>query len=445
MKEKTILAVLISALIFPSACKNKENSGEVKEIYYLNFKPEAADTYKEVAKEYEKETGVRVKIVTAASGTYEQTLKSEVAKKDAPVIFQVNGPVGYSAWKDYCADLKDTALYEHLNDKSLAITSGDGVYGIPYAVEGYGIIYNDALMKKYFALDSKETNFKSMDEIDSFAKLKSLAEDMQKKKDELGIQGAFAATSLGSGEQWRWQTHLANIPFYYEFKEEKPDENTVLTALDKKSVQFSYNQNYKKIFDLYLQNSVCDPKLLGTKSVADSMADFALERCAMVQNGDWAWSQIADVSGNKIAEENVKLLPIYADFADEETQGLCVGTENYFAINKKLSPKMQQAGIDFLEWLFTSEKGKDYVSKKLGFNAPFDTFSEDQRPVDPLSREVSRYLNSEKKNIEWTFAGFPSEDFKNMFGDALLQYAQGTQNWDYVVNVVKTAWQDQKS
>lgn len=445
MKEKTILAVLISALIFPSACKSKENSGEVKEIYYLNFKPEAADTYKEVAKEYEKETGVRVKIVTAASGTYEQTLKSEVAKKDAPVIFQVNGPVGYSAWKDYCADLKDTALYEHLNDKSLAITSGDGVYGIPYAVEGYGIIYNDALMKKYFALDSKETNFKSMDEIDSFAKLKSLAEDMQKKKDELGIQGAFAATSLGSGEQWRWQTHLANIPFYYEFKEEKPDENTVLTALDKKSVQFSYNQNYKKIFDLYLQNSVCDPKLLGTKSVADSMADFALERCAMVQNGDWAWSQIADVSGNKIAEENVKLLPIYADFADEETQGLCVGTENYFAINKKLSPKMQQAGIDFLEWLFTSEKGKDYVSKKLGFNAPFDTFSEDQRPVDPLSREVSRYLNSDKKNIEWTFAGFPNEDFKNMFGDALLQYAQGTQNWDYVVNVVKTAWQDQKS
>lgn len=445
MKEKTILAVLISALIFPSACKSKENSGEVKEIYYLNFKPEAADTYKEVAKEYEKETGVRVKIVTAASGTYEQTLKSEVAKKDAPVIFQVNGPVGYSAWKDYCADLKDTALYEHLNDKSLAITSGDGVYGIPYAVEGYGIIYNDALMKKYFALDSKETNFKSMDEIDSFAKLKSLAEDMQKKKDELGIQGAFAATSLGSGEQWRWQTHLANIPFYYEFKEEKPDENTVLTALDKKSVQFSYNQNYKKIFDLYLQNSVCDPKLLGTKSVADSMADFALERCAMVQNGDWAWSQIADVSGNRIAEENVKLLPIYADFADEETQGLCVGTENYFAINKKLSPKMQQAGIDFLEWLFTSEKGKDYVSKKLGFNAPFDTFSEDQRPVDPLSREVSRYLNSDKKNIEWTFAGFPNEDFKNMFGDALLQYAQGTQNWDYVVNVVKTAWQDQKS
>ncbi len=239
MKEKTILAVLISALIFPSACKNKENSGEVKEIYYLNFKPEAADTYKEVAKEYEKETGVRVKIVTAASGTYEQTLKSEVAKKDAPVIFQVNGPVGYSAWKDYCADLKDTALYEHLNDKSLAITSGDGVYGIPYAVEGYGIIYNDALMKKYFALDSKETNFKSMDEIDSFAKLKSLAEDMQKKKDELGIQGAFAATSLGSGEQWRWQTHLANIPFYYEFKEEKPDEHTVLPALAAKRVQGS--------------------------------------------------------------------------------------------------------------------------------------------------------------------------------------------------------------
>ena len=100
-------------------------------------------------------------------------------------------------------------------DKSLAITGEDGgVYGIPYVVEGYGIIYNDAIMQKYFALDGAKAA--SMDEINNFAKLKEVVEDMQAKKDELGIEGVFASTSLTPGEDWRWQTHLANIPVYYE-------------------------------------------------------------------------------------------------------------------------------------------------------------------------------------------------------------------------------------
>ena len=69
-------------------------------------------------------------------------MKSEIAKSTAPTLFQINGPRGYANWKDYCKDLKDTEIYSHLKDKSLAVTSGDGVYGIPYVVEGYGIIYN---------------------------------------------------------------------------------------------------------------------------------------------------------------------------------------------------------------------------------------------------------------------------------------------------------------
>jgi raffinose/stachyose/melibiose transport system substrate-binding protein len=110
------------------------------EVYYLNFKPEVAELYQKIGEAYKAETGVTLKVVTAASGTYEQTLKSEIAKADAPVLFQINGPVGYAAWKDYCADLKDTELYKHLSDKSMAVTGGDGVFGLPYVVEGYGII-----------------------------------------------------------------------------------------------------------------------------------------------------------------------------------------------------------------------------------------------------------------------------------------------------------------
>ena len=259
--------LLSSAMIFSmTGCGSKE---QAKEIYFLNFKPEIAEVYNKIADDYFKETGVKVKVVTAASGTYETTLKSEMAKSQPPTIFQINGPVGYEAWAPYCLDLKDTKLYSYLSDQSLAVTSGDGVYGIPYVVEGYGIIYNNAIMEKYFALPNKTVNISSADEITNFDILADVVEDMTKNKDALGIKGAFASTSLGSGEQWRWQTHLANVPFYYEFADNKNYDNTIIASIESKEIDFKYEKNYKIIFDLYINNSASEPGMVGSKSVDD--------------------------------------------------------------------------------------------------------------------------------------------------------------------------------
>jgi raffinose/stachyose/melibiose transport system substrate-binding protein len=415
------------------------------EIYFLNFKPEIADVYDEIATRYEVETGVKVKVVTAASGTYETTLKSEIAKTDAPTIFQINGPVGYQSWKDYCADLSGTDLYASLSDKSLAVTDGDGVFGIPYAVEGYGIIYNDEIMQKYFALSDKAVSISSATEIKNFDTLKTVVEDMQKHAADLGIDGVFANTSLAEGNQWRWQTHLANLPLYYEFADNKDFDNTILAGLAADEIEFKYADNYKNIFDLYINNSTVAPTLLGAKTVDDSMAEFALGKCAMVQNGNWAWSQINGVEGNVVKAENIKYLPIYTGMSGEENQGLCVGTENYFAINSQVSEEKQQASIDFLNWLFSSETGKGFVSNQLGFIAPFTTFADDEKPSDPLAREVLAWMENGTTSVPWTFAAFPSEEFKNYFGSALLEYAQGSNNWDNVATVVKESWASERA
>lgn len=424
-------------------------SGEAagaKEIYFLNFKPEIADVYKDIAADYEKETGVKVNVVTAASGTYEQTLKSEIAKADAPTIFQINGPVGYESWKDYCLDLKDTELYGHLIDKSMAITSGDGVYGIPYVVEGYGIIYNNAILKKYFALPDKAASVGSADEINSFAALKAVAEDMTKNKSALGIDGVFASTSLTAGEDWRWQTHLLNVPMYYEFRDRDKEAGSIVTGLAQKEISFGYGDNYRNIFDLYLNNSTTAKGLLGSKSVDDSMAEFALGKAAMVQNGNWAWSQISGVSGNVVKAEDIKFLPIYTGVSGEEKQGLCIGTENYFCINGKVSEDKQKASADFLNWLYTSDKGKEYVTKKLGFIAPFDSFSDSERPDDPLAKEVTNWMSKKDiRTVEWAFESFPSQDYKNAVGAALLEYAQGGKTWDDVKSAVVDGWKTEKA
>lgn len=411
-------------------------SADGGKVYYLNFKPEVDEVWQEIAKAYTAQTGVEVKVVTAASGTYEEVLKSEIAGSNAPTLFQINGPVGYASWKDYCMDLTDTELYANLSDQSLAVTGEDGkAYGIPYTVEAYGIIYNDAIMQKYFAMDGAAAA--SIDEITSFDTLKAVVEDMQSKAADLGIDGVFASTSLMPGEDWRWQTHLANLPIYYEFQDKGVG--------DEEEIEFSYSDNMKNIFDLYINNSTVAPGLLGSKDVASSMAEFALGQCAMVQNGNWAWSQIAEVDGNVVAETDVKFMPIYIGVDGEENQGLCIGTENYWCVNAQASEADQKATLDFVNWMISSDEGKDYMVNKLGNAAPFSTFGDDEKPSDPLAKSMLDSMESGKTAVSWAFTVFPSQDFKDDFGAALLEYANGNMTWDDVKSTVITRWAEEKA
>jgi len=410
---------------------------DVKSIYFLNFKPEIADKYAAIAEQYKKETGIEVKVTTAASGEYEQTLTAEMAKSEPPTIFQINGPVGYSNWAEWCADLKNTDLYNILSDKSLAVTKDDGVYGIPYAVEGYGIIYNDAIMQKYFATSGAKVT--SVDEINSFDKLSAVVEDMTAKKADLGIDGVFGSTSLKTGDDWRWQTHLMDLPLYYEFKTDSG--SSITSCLNSTELKFTYADNYKKIFDLYTNNSCTEKSLLGGKTVDESMAEFATGKCAMIQNGNWAWGQINGIDGNQVKAEDVKFLPIYTGVDGEEKQGLCIGTENYFAINSKVDAATQKASADFLNWLFTSEYGKKAVKDDLGFIAPFTSFGDNEKPEDPLAKSVLSWMEKDGyKSVEWTFGGIPSENWKKEFGANLLQYVQGQKEWNAVVDEAKSSW-----
>ena len=118
MKKKRVLSIVLAAAMITgmaAGCGSDGGSGSGKDakgkVYYLNFKPEADEYWQELAETYTEETGVPVTVLTAASGEYEKTLKSEMAKTDAPTLFQVNGPVGLASWKDYCYDLSDYNFY----------------------------------------------------------------------------------------------------------------------------------------------------------------------------------------------------------------------------------------------------------------------------------------------------------------------------------------------
>mgnify|MGYP004469285709 FL=1 len=425
---KKLTKVAVSAAIMASAFAMSASADGGK-VYYLNFAPEVADQWEALAEKYTEETGTEVQVVTAASGTYESTLKSEMDKSEAPTLFQVNGPVGLAAWKDYCYDLKDTDVYKNLASDDFALVNEDGsVSGIAYKIETYGLIYNKSLLNDYFETDGAVVT--SVDEINNFDTLKAVVEDITAKKDELGIEGAFTSAGMDSSSDWRFKTHLANIPIYYEYKADG------ITSTD--AIKGTYLDNYKNIWDLYINNATCEPSMISSKTAEDARAEFALGEAVFYQNGTWETSGILEEGD--LTEDDLGMLPIYIGVEGEENQGLCTGSENYWCVNAKASEEDIQATVDFLTWCITSDEGRTAISKDMGFATPFTTFGDDYAADNVLVNEAAKYVEDGKTSVTWCFTTMPSENWKNGVGSALLEYAQGTGEWDGVVTAFVDGW-----
>lgn len=425
MKKKKVISLLLVAAMtagLVAGCGSSSDSGDSGsseaegKVYYLNFKPEADEYWQELAEVYTEETGVEVTVLTAASGEYEKTLKSEMAKTDAPTLFQVNGPVGLASWKDYCYDLSDSDIAGELTDDSFALMDGDKMAGIAYVIENYGIIYNKDLLEKagYTA-----------DDITDFDSFKKVVEDITARKDELGFS-AFTSAGMDSSSDWRFKTHLANLPIYYEYKDEGIDNTDAIKG--------TYLDNYRQIWDLYINNATCEPTEISTKTADDSTAEFVTEEAVFYQNGTWEYNNIAD-----IGDENLGILPIYIGVEGEENQGVCTGTENYWCVNSKASEEDIQATLDFMNWCVTSDEGVEAMCKDMGFVIPFESNPESE---NTLVNEANAYMEDGKTPVTWVFSTMPSEEWKNGVGSALTAYAadQTDANWDKVVSAFVDGW-----
>ncbi|MCI6268775.1 MAG: ABC transporter substrate-binding protein [Clostridiales bacterium] len=406
-----VLALVLCVALATAACAEAS-------VYYLNFKPEQDAQWQELAKIYTEKTGVPVTVVTAASGEYETTLMSEIEKTDAPTLFQVNGPVGLANWTDYCYDLAGTDLVKHLTSDAFALKEGDAVKGVAYVVETYGIIANTKLLEKAGYTVADITNFET---------LKKVADDIQARKGELGLDGAFTSAGMDGSSDWRFKTHLANMPIYYEYKADGIGSTGAIKG--------TYLDNYKAIWDLYITDATCEPALLASKTGNDAVAEFVGEKAVFYQNGTWAWN---DVKG--LGAENLTMLPIYIGVEGEENQGLCTGTENYWCVNGEADQEDIDATIAFLEWVITSDEGRKSMSQDMGFVVPFDTFTGEYASANPLVAVDAALTAEGKTPVSWNFPTMPSEEWKNGVGSALTAYAAGTGDWNGVVTAFVDGW-----
>jgi len=395
------------------AGSNTNASGGGK-VYYLNFKPEQDPQWQELAKLYTSQTGTEVVVLTAASGQYETTLKAEIAKREAPTLFQVNGPVGLANWENYCYDLSGSQFYGELTNNEFALFRGSEVLGVAYVIETYGIIYNKLLLS--------QAGY-SQDDIKNFADLKKIAEDITARSGELGFN-AFTSSGMDGSSDWRFKTHLANLPIYYEYKADGIGETSAIKG--------TYLDNYKMIWDLYINNSGTSPRLLGTKTGDDAVAEFATGQAVFYQNGTWAYGDVGS-----IGDDNLGMLPIYIGVAGEEKQGLCTGTENFWCVNKNASAEDIEATLAFLHWCVTDDAGINALCKDMGFVIPFKK----NLPADnPLVNIANEYVANGYTPVAWTFPTMPSEEWKDGVGSALTAYAAGTAGWDGVVSAFVGGW-----
>ena len=425
--KKRIAILLASAMLLTSAltglasCKSGGNNGAADEskghVYYLQFKPEQDQQWQDLAKLYTEKTGVQVDVLTAAEGTYETTLASEIAKTDAPTLFQVNGPVGLANWKDYCADLSDAAITKELTSQDFALKDSEGkVRGVAYVIETYGIITNKALIEKAGH---------SMDEIKDFESLKAVADDIHARAAELGFD-AFTSAGMDSSSDWRFKTHLANLPIYYEYKA----DNIGTTE----AIKGSFLDGYRKIWDLYITDSATEPALLSSKTGSDAEQEFVDGQAVFFQNGTWEYDAV-----KAIGDENLAWTPIYIDADGEENQGVCTGTENYLCVNGNAADEDVKATLDFLEWVVTSEEGTDALANKMNFVSPFKKAKEASNTLVKLANEM---VAAGKTPVSWNFPTMPSEQWKNDVGSALTAYAANPsdETWEAVRVAFVDGW-----
>ena len=417
---KKLFALLLVCLLVVGlfAGCSKEETGSV---YWLNFKPESDEALQKIAQLYTEKTGVPVKVVTAAAGTYNETLTAQMDKSEAPTLFVVGNAAAVETWGEYCLDLKDTDIAKELNTDAYKLFDKDGkLCSIGYCYECYGIIVNkDLLVQAGFTADY----------IKNFATLKEVAESVHSRAAELGFD-AFSSAGMDGSSSWRFTGHLINLDYYYESVDAPKDWESCPS-----SIKGTYMDNYRNLYDLMVVNSATDRASLANGGF-DAAAEFASGKSLFYFNGNWEWAGLKE-KGMKA--ESLSMIPYYCGVEGEEKAGLNCGTENYWAVNANASQADIDATLAFMKWLVTDAEASAMAVETFGV-MPYKSAVQS---TNPFLAQANDYLADGCYNMWWATNYQPNVDaYRAAAVSALNEYnANPTdENWAKVVTAFVDGW-----
>lgn len=419
MKIKRTAALILAAvmILMLTSCGIGSNKGSV---YWLNFKPELDDTLQTLAQQYTQETGVNVTVKTVESGTYQQTLREEMASDNPPTLFVITDQHSADEWKNYALDLTETDIQKQQSTTAYNFTTEEGaIIAIPYCLECFGIAVNPGLIEKVGY---------TVDDLKDFETLKFVAEAIHENSGWLGFD-AFCSPDLDAESSWRITGHLANIEYYYELRDAGswPDCPASLTG--------KYMTNFKNLYDLCVNNSVSDPKTLAAGGHHPG-EEFTSGKAAFFLTGSWDYSKLSQ------AIPNVTMIPYYCGVEGEEKAALNSGSENYWAVNSMVDTTDQRATIAFMKWLVTDPDASGALTEQVG-NLPFKSST---KAENGFLMKQSEYTKSGCYKMEWAMSYQPNvEVYRGNLAEALKTYNadQSDANWEKVKEAMIDGWAQQ--
>ncbi|SEH42807.1 carbohydrate ABC transporter substrate-binding protein, CUT1 family [Halobacillus karajensis] len=417
----TVLLTSVIALTgcsFSSSSSEESSSEDQVTVDVFQQKVEFKDQFEELVRIYEEENpDVNINVQTVGGGNdYEAALKSTFSAGEEPDIFNADGPTAIEEYEEYLADVSDTKAVDAALEGTLsAVKRDEKVLGLPFNQEGYGLLYN----KQVFEEAGINPN-----DIQTFEDLEGAVETLESQKEELGIEAPFA---LAAKEKWVIGSHLANTFLADEFNHD------VMEAYEADSVEFTMGEQMKRFLDL--QNEYSIQPTLNLDYSQQVEEHFSLGNVAMIQQGNWVYNTIEQMDP-EFAENNVGLLPIPVEGYEGSVP---VGVPNYWVVNKESEDEVVQASKDFLDWMYTSEAGKEFVTDEFKFIPAYEGY-EDMEIADPISQEIYNYA-SEGNTIGWIFLGAPTSWTEEVMASAMQEYIAGDITWEEVEEQASSAWE----
>ncbi|SDT23354.1 carbohydrate ABC transporter substrate-binding protein, CUT1 family [Paenibacillaceae bacterium GAS479] len=388
------------------------NNGEKITLNIFQFKVEIADALNRLKADYEKENpNVILNIETMGGGAdYGAGLKAKFASNQEPDIFNNGGNADLTTWVDKLEDLSNEPWQSDVIDTAKEGITRDGKnFGLPMGIEGYGLIYNKDLFKQA----GIETPPKTLTE------LKAAVEKLKAAK--------ITPFSNGYQEFWVLGNHTFNVALANQ-----NDPASFIKGMNEGKGGLVGNPvigNWFNLFDMMIANSNKNPL---TTDYNTQVTLFASGKTAMMQQGNWTQVQIDGITPNL----NIGILPMPVD--DSEKSGnIFVGVPNYWVVNK--NSKNKEAAKDFLNWLATSETGKNYGVNEFKFIPALKSVEvKDPKVLGPIANDILQY-SKDGKTSGWYFNQMP-EGLPQEVGADMQAYVAGKTNKDQLIKSIQDKW-----
>jgi len=336
-------------------------------VRYVNPNPALQAAWEKIAGNYTRETGIKVQIIPA-----------ENAEGITPTLFTVENGAQLEPLVDVCVDLASSKATHHVQNWSLTLYSGNKMCGLPLEAEGYGLIYNEDVLRQAGVLAA---------DITSFAKLREVISNIAANS-ALEFE-AFACVDM---------------------------ESPVIGLLS------ALPGDIRPFWDLYANNSACD----------DAISDND-DPILKVANSEAAFCLSSTTDGEVLAnmcDGMLNIMPLYIGMDNEDRQGLCVRVENYLCVRNDVPQVDIDATLDFLDYLTHPQDGKIPVDQL----AVFTPYSTATYFASPLEKTLREHISTAKSLLV-----FPDITAPKGLGDALKTYTADPtdKNWEAVSKLLK--------